>query len=241
MPTVTRFDTIRCGIVDDKPLAVDLLRAHADQIPFLHVAFATTNPMDVLPTLAETPVDLLFLDIQMPGLTGLQLANLVDAKTRIIFTTAYADYALDGFEHSAVDYLLKPISFERFYKAVQKAREVIHQPALAGVAPPEPIRNFLFVRTEARLVKVDFTTLLYVEAMQNYCVLHTTDIRLMTLQTMKQMQEQLPDGQFTRVHKSYIVHISKIDSVERSRVFIGKAVIPVGDSYRDEFYRRLTG
>lgn len=239
--STVRYGTIRCGIVDDKPLAIDLLRAHADQISYLHVVFATTNPLDVLPALDENLVDLLFLDIQMPGLTGLQLANLIGTKTRIIFTTAYADYALDGFEHSAIDYLLKPISFERFYKAVQKAREVIGQPTSSGISPTEQPRDFLFVRTEARLVKVTFNALLYVEAMQNYCVLHTTDVRVMTLQPMRQMQEQLPEEQFVRVHKSYIVNISSIDSVERSRIFIGKTIIPVGDSYRDEFYRRLTG
>lgn len=246
MPSLTQPDTvqrgpIRCGIVDDKPLAIDLLRTHAEQIPSLQVAFTTTNPLDVLPQLEATPVDLLFLDIQMPGLTGLQLAKLLGPTTKIIFTTAYADYALDGFEHSAVDYLLKPISFERFYKAVLKARELIHRPAPSEVTPAQPMRDFLFVRTEARLVKILFNTLLYVEAMQNYCMMHTTDARVMTLQPIKQLQEQLPTEQFVRVHKSYLVNISQIDSVERSRIFIGKSVIPVGDSYRDTFYQQLRG
>lgn len=241
MPSPIPSDTIRCGLVDDKPLAIDLLRTHAEQVSSLHIAFTTTNPLDVLPHLEETPVDLLFLDIQMPGLTGLQLAKLLGPTTKIIFTTPYADYALDGFEHSAIDYLLKPISFERFYKAILKARAVIHRPTLPETTPSQPARDFLFVRTEARLVKVQFNTLLYVEAMQNYCMLHTTDARVMTLQPIKQLKEQLPTEQFVRVHKSYLVNISQIDSVARNRIFIGKHVIPVGDNYRDAFYQKLQG
>lgn len=232
---------IRCGLVDDKPLAIDLLRAHADQIPALHVVFATTDPLEVLPRLEATPVDLLFLDIQMPGLTGLQLAPLIGSRTRLIFTTAYADHALEGFEHNAIDYLLKPISFARFYKAIQKARDLLFRPVAVQVTPEVAGRDFLFVRTDSRLVNVAFSQLLYIEAMQNYCILHTTDARIITLQTMKQMQEQLPGDQFSRVHKSFLINISKIDSVERNRIFMNKLTIPIGDSYRESFYQRLKG
>ncbi|RYF48854.1 MAG: response regulator transcription factor [Cytophagaceae bacterium] len=158
---------------------------------------------------------------------------------RLIFTTAYADHALEGFEHGAIDYLLKPISFARFYKAVQKARDLLPRPTAVQLPPEVPGRDFLFVRTESRLVNVAFSQLLYIEAMQNYCLLHTTDARIITLQTMKQMQEQVPGDQFIRVHKSFLVNISKIDSVERNRIFMGKTIIPIGDSYRDSFYQRL--
>lgn len=232
---------IRCAIVDDKPLAIDVLRTHAAKIPFLEISYTTTNPLDALAFIHDETVDLLFLDIQMPELTGLQVATLLGTKPRIIFTTAYTDYALDGFEHGAVDYLLKPISFERFYKAALKASELINLPVAPkpAISPVEPPKNYLFVKTEAKLVKVAFDDLLYVEAMQNYCVLHMVDKQVITLQLMKQMQEQLPANQFMRVHKSYLINIAKIDSIERSRIFIGKMVIPVGDSYRDSFYLRL--
>lgn len=233
---------IRCGIVDDKPLAIDVLRAHIAHVPFLTVVQATTSPLDVITPGAGGAVDLLFLDIQMPQLNGLQLARLVDPTMRLIFTTAYADYALEGFEHSAVDYLLKPISFERFYKAVLKARELIRPAALDDplLPPAESGRSYFFVKTEARLVKVAFGSVRYIEAMQNYSVLHLAEGRLMTLQPIHQLLQQLPAAQFVRVHKSYAVNLEQIDSVERSRIHIGQAMIPVGDTYRDDFYRRLT-
>ncbi|AKD57146.1 LytR/AlgR family response regulator transcription factor [Spirosoma radiotolerans] len=236
------FPIIRCGIVDDKPLAIEVLRAHITHVPFLTLVQATTNPLEVLTHLSEEPIDLLFLDIQMPQLNGLQLARLIAPKVRLIFTTAYADYALEGFEHSAVDYLLKPISFERFYKAVLKARALITSLASTVALPPttEPNRPYFFVKTETRLVKVDFRSVRYIEAMQNYSVLHLTEGRLMTLQPIHQLVQQLPATQFVRVHKSYVVNLDQIDSVERSRICIGQAIIPVGDTYRDDFYRRLT-
>ena len=233
---------IRCGIVDDKPLAIEVLRAHITHVPFLSLVLATTNPLEVLTPVGKETIDLLFLDIQMPQLSGLQLARLIDPTIRLIFTTAYADYALDGFEHSAVDYLLKPISFERFYKAVLKARVLISSLATPAALPPpiEPNRPYFFVKTEARLVKVDYGSVRYIEAMQNYSVLHLTEGRLITLQPIHQLTQQLPATQFVRVHKSYVVNLDQIDSVERSRICIGQVMIPVGDTYRDDFYRRLT-
>lgn len=233
---------IRCGIVDDKPLAIEILRAHITQVPFLTLIKSTTNPLEVLPPVGEERIDLLFVDIQMPRLSGLQLARLIDPKMRLIFTTAYPDYALEGFEHSAVDYLLKPISFERFYKAVLKARELFTSLATTAALPPptEPSRPYFFVKTEARLVKVAFGSVCYIEAMQNYSVLQLTEGRLITLQPIHQLVHQLPPTQFVRVHKSYVVNLDQIDSVERSRIYIGQTIIPVGDTYRDDFYRRLT-
>lgn len=232
---------IRCGILDDKPLAIDVIRIHAEKVPFLQVAQTATNPLDALQWVSNRAVDLLFLDIQMPELTGLQLAKLTESRVRVIFTTAYADYALDGFEHSAIDYLLKPVSFERFYKAALKVKELFDRPAPVKeeITLNEPTKNYLFVKTEAKLVKVAFEELLYIEAMQNYSVLHTSNGKVITLQNMKQMEEQLPAGRFLRVHKSYLINVDKIDTVERSRITIGKVTIPVGDSYRDSFYQRL--
>lgn len=235
--------SIRCGIVDDKPLAIDVIRLYVDKIPFLQVAHTTTNPLDALEWVNAQAVDLLFLDIQMPELTGLQVAMLTESRVRVIFTTAYADYALVGFEHNAIDYLLKPVSFERFYKAALKARVWFDGTvAVKPTAIPdslEPVKSHLFIKVNAKLMKVAFDELLYVQAMENYVVFHTLNGKLMTLQNMKQTEEQLPGNQFVRVHKSFIVNTDKIDSVERNRVFINQTVIPVGDVYRESFLRLL--
>lgn len=234
---------IRCGVVDDKPLAIDIVRLYAEKVPFLQVTHTTTDPLDALEWVNTQSVDLLFLDIQMPELTGLQVAMLTESRVRVIFTTAYADYALVGFEHNAIDYLLKPVSFERFYKAALKAKAWFDHATtpVPQVTPaqPESPRSHLFIRVDAKLVKVAFDELLYVQAMENYVVFHTLNSKLMTLQNMKQTEAQLPGNRFVRVHKSFIVNTDKIDSVERSRVFIDTAVIPVGDVYRESFLQLL--
>lgn len=234
---------IRCGIVDDKPLAIDVIRLYIEKVPFLQVVHTTTNPLDALEWVNAQAVDLLFLDIQMPELTGLQVAMLTELRVRIIFTTAYADYALVGFEHNAIDYLLKPVPFERFYKAALKAKAWFDRTVATGsTAIPvslETPKTYLFIKVDAMLTKVTFDDLLYVQAMENYVVFHTLSGKLMTLQNMKQTEEQLPSSQFARVHKSFIVNADKIDSLERNRVFINQMIIPVGDVYRESFLRLL--
>ena len=234
---------IRCGIVDDKPLAVDIIRLYVEKVPFLQVSHTTTNPLDVLEWVNGRAVDLLFLDIQMPELTGLQVATLTESRVRIIFTTAYPDYALVGFEHNAIDYLLKPVSFERFYKAALKAKGWFDQAPVTTSANittgPTPAKAYFFVKVDARLVKVMFDELLYVQAMENYVVLYTLTSKLMAHQSMKQTEEQLSGYPFVRIHKSFVINVDKIDSVERNRVFIDKAVIPVGDVYRESFLTLL--
>jgi two-component system, LytTR family, response regulator len=236
---------IRCGIVDDKPLAIDIIRLYIENVPFLQTSHATTNPLNVLEWVNDKTVDLLFLDIHMPELTGIQIATMIEkTQVRIIFTTAYPDYALTGFDHNAVDYLLKPISFERFYKATLKAKVWFdHSVATASVTSltvSKPVKTHLFIKVETRLVKIEFDSLLYVQGMENYVVFHTLNGKLMTLQNMKQTEEQLPGNQFVRAHKSFIVNLNKIDSIERNRVFINETVIPVGDTYRESFWRMLT-
>lgn len=236
---------IRCGIVDDKPLAIDIIRLYTEKVPFLQTTHITTNPLDALEWVNKQAVDLLFLDIQMPELTGLQVATLTESRVRVIFTTAYPDYALVGFEHNAIDYLLKPVSFERFYKAALKAKTWFDFASATGPAVPpavsEPAKTHLFIKVDAKLVKVRFDELLYVQAMENYVLFHTLTGKRMTLQNMKQTEEQLSENRFIRIHKSFIVNIDRIDSVERSRVFIAQTVIPVGDVYRESFLRALNG
>ncbi|PRY42929.1 LytTR family two component transcriptional regulator [Spirosoma oryzae] len=242
---------MRCLIVDDEPLAHTILSDYVRKVPFLTLVGATTSPIDALTQVQRGEVDLIFLDIQMPELTGIQFLNLLrrgvsGQACRVILTTAYSEYALDGYEHDVIDYLLKPISFERFYRAVQKLLPALSQPATAPEnipqqPTPEPGKDFVFVKTEYRLQRVGLGDILYVEGLKDYVSLYTPDERILALQTMKTMEEKLPASQFMRVHKSYIVALNRIESVERNRIYIGKAVIPIGDTYRDAFYRQIEG
>jgi two-component system LytT family response regulator len=237
------MDLIRCIIVDDKPLAVDILNDYVRKIPFLTLSFSTTNPLLAINEIMENGADLVFLDIQMPQLNGVQFMKIVQGKCKIILTTAYPEYALDGFEHDAIDYLLKPISFERFYKSVQKAQQYFN-----SVAPRADSNNvqqllkeieFIFVKTEYKLLKINISEILYIEGMQNYISIYTTTEKIISLQNIKKIEEQLPKSQFIRVHKSYLVAINKIISIERSRIYIGNNCIPLGDFYREAFLKMI--
>ncbi|CCH51462.1 two component transcriptional regulator, LytTR family [Fibrisoma limi BUZ 3] len=245
---------LRTLLVDDEPLALTILSDYVGKVPFLQLVGATTSPIAALQRVQAGEVDVVLLDIQMPELTGIQFLKIVGNRCRIILTTAYSEYALDGYEHDVVDYLLKPISFERFYRAVQKLL-----PSPGAVSAPEPRQptdaatavadtatsDFIFVKTEYRLQRVDLADVLYAEGLKDYVSLYTgqpaNPTRLLTLQTMKHLEEKLPVSRFVRVHKSYIVALNRIESIERNRIYIGKAVIPIGDTYRDEFFRRVEG
>lgn len=207
---------MRCLIVDDEPLAHTILSDYVRKVPFLSLVGATTSPIDALTQVQRGEVDLVFLDIQMPELTGIQFLNLLrrgasGQACRVILTTAYSEYALDGYEHDVVDYLLKPISFERFYRAVQKlmpapptSAPTPADPATPVQVAPEPGKEFIFVKTEYRLQRVGLNEILYVEGLKDYVSLYTPTERILALQTMKTMEEKLPASQFARVHKSYI-------------------------------------
>ncbi|AUD04341.1 LytR/AlgR family response regulator transcription factor [Spirosoma pollinicola] len=231
---------IRCLVVDDKPLALDILTDYIGKVPFLHLVAATTNPLDALMRIADEPIDLVFLDIQMPELTGLQFLTALNSRSRVILTTAYAEYALDGFEHDVVDYLLKPISFERFYRAVLKVQQQM-RPSLD--LSPEP-RAYLFIRTEHRMQRVNIADILYAEGLQNYTIVHTVTEKVIARQTFSSLETSLPPSAFVRVHKSFIVALAHISTVERSRIYINNGNrepvnIPIGDAYRDRFYKLL--
>lgn len=241
---------IRCLVVDDKPLALDILTDYINKVNFLEFVGSTTSALEALTRVEQEQIDLLFLDIQMPELTGIQVMSILGDKCRVILTTAYTEYALEGYEHNVIDYLLKPISFDRFYKAALKARQVLEvQPATTpapAVAQPttekpaeKSTRDIIFVKTEYKIVKVRLNDVLYVEGLQNYVSIYTSTERIISLQNIKKMEEQLPRQQFVRVHKSYIISLDKIDCIERSRIFIGAAVIPVGDTYKENFLEKL--
>jgi DNA-binding LytR/AlgR family response regulator len=233
---------ISCLIVDDEQSAIDLLRLFVDQTPFLTLSGSTTSPVEALALLQRQPVDLLLLDIHMPQLSGLDLMRLVPATTKVILTTAYSEFAVTGFELNALDYLLKPIAFERFLQAAQKAVSAVSSP------PPrrplaEPTDDYLFVKTEGKgkLVRIDFDELLYVEGLKNYVALHTAAERVVTLVNIKDLEVQLPARQFMRVHRSFIVALPKIHALDGNQIlFKGlKASVPLGDTYRAAFFDAL--
>jgi DNA-binding LytR/AlgR family response regulator len=231
---------LRCLIIDDKPLAIDILVDYVSKTPFLELVGSTTDPIEGLGMLRNQQIDLVFLDIQMPELTGIQFMKVAGSRCKFILTTAYADHALEGYEHDVVDYLLKPIAFDRFYRAGEKALRLSLPSTLTPdqqIAVPGRAIEYLFVKTEHRIQRIILRDLLYVEGVQNYVSLHTADTRVMSLQTLKGIEEQLPTADFMRVHRSFIVNLRHITSVERGRIFIGDAVIPIGDKYRDEFYK----
>jgi DNA-binding LytR/AlgR family response regulator len=237
---------IRCLVVDDEPLALHILEDYISKVPFLQLIKATTNPIEALTLVQDGGIDLVFLDVQMPELTGLQFLKISNGKAKVILTTAYPQYALEGYELDVVDYLLKPIAFDRFFKAAQKAQGVI-QPAAKPAVKEEPqpaqyddfMSDFIFVKTEHKIQKVYLHDIMFIEGLKDYISIFTPDERIITLQNMKKMEDALPEKHFVRVHKSYIVALNKIDSIERSRISIGEKVIPIGDTYRDLFFDKI--
>jgi DNA-binding LytR/AlgR family response regulator len=232
---------LNCLVIDDEPLAIKLIEDHISRVPFLRLAGVNTNPLEALIQFNQQQVDLIFLDIQMPQLNGVQFMQLLQNRAQVIITSAFQEYAFDGFEHNVVDYLLKPISFERFYRAVEKAWKIAH-PADKLPATPDihPMTGgYIFVKVETRMVRVELDDILYVEGLKNYLSIHTRNQRIITLQSMKQMEEALPPNRFMRVHKSYLVALDKIHSVERQEIHIGNTIIPVGSTYADNFFKVL--
>ncbi len=242
---------IRCLIVDDEPLALHILEDYISKIPFLKLVKATTNPIEALTIVQEKGADLVFLDVQMPELSGIQFLRISNGKAKVILTTAYPQYALEGYELDVIDYLLKPIAFERFFKAVQKAQTILQPAPAVGPAPTQAeaaqqprqdfLSDFIFVKTEHKIQKVYLNDILFIEGLKDYISIFTPAERIITLHNMKKMEDDLPEKYFIRVHKSYIVSVNKIDSIERSRIFIADKIIPVGDTYREEFFKIVDG
>jgi two-component system LytT family response regulator len=238
---------IRCLVVDDEPLAIDLLEDYISKIPFLSLIKSFQNPIEALSEVQEGNVDLVFLDVQMPELTGMQFLKIANGKCKVILTTAYPQYALEGYEHNVLDYLLKPIAFDRFYKAAQKAKESICNisataaPVVEAASPIQQtiINDFIFVKTEYKIQKIYLNDILFIEGLKDYISIFTKNERIITLQSMKKMDEALPHHLFVRVHKSYIVALDKIESIERSRIAIADKIIPIGDTFRDYFFKMI--
>jgi len=233
---------ISCLIVDDEQSAIDILRTFVAQTPFLTLAGSTTNPVEALTLLQQQPIDLLFLDIHMPQLSGLDVMRLRKGSTKVILTTAYSEFAVESFELDALDYLLKPIAFERFLKAAQKALNTSLEPSPRWQAE-EKAADYIFVKTESKgkMTKINFDDIIYVEGMKNYVSINTADEHIVTLLNIKDLEERLPARQFMRVHKSYLVSLSKIQALDGNQIlFKGmKAYVPLGDTYRTAFFDAL--
>lgn len=221
---------IRCTIIDDEPLAIKLLETYISKMDNLVLVSSFSNPLDALQSLKTEPVDLLFLDIQMPELKGTELAKLIPQHTKIIFTTAYPNYAVEGFELKALDYLLKPISFPRFITAVERFSEANEKVQMEVFEKTTEV-DFIFVKTENRKQKIDLKEILYLKGMGDYCQIVLADQKVMTLEKMQSFVARLPETQFRRVHKSYVIAINKIEYIEKARIKISDALIPIGQTY----------
>jgi len=243
---------LKCIAVDDEPLALDIIEDYISKVPFLELVKRTENAIEALQLVQAGGIDLVFLDIQMPELTGIQFLKIAGGKASFILTTAYSQYALESYDLNVSDYLLKPIAFDRFYKAVEKVHNlakvtepiIAAQPVIKEAPKPiviQPVQDFMFVKTEHKIQKIELDDILYIEGLKDYISIYTKAERVITLQNMKRMEETLPSSQFIRVHKSYIISLDKIESIERSRISICGKMIPVGDTYRDEFFRRIEG
>ncbi|CAM4258152.1 two component transcriptional regulator, LytTR family [Pedobacter westerhofensis] len=244
--------TLKCIAVDDEPLALDIIEDYVSKVPFLELVKRTENAIEALQMVQAGGIDLVFLDIQMPDLTGIQFLKIANNKASYILTTAYSQYALESYDLNVSDYLLKPIAFDRFYKAVEKVHNQHKNnaepaPATAPVVPVaapaavpvQPVQDFIFVKTEHKIQKIELDNILYIEGLKDYISIFTKAERVITLQNMKRMEETLPQSQFIRVHKSYIIALDKIESIERSRITICGKIIPIGDTYRDEFFKKI--
>jgi DNA-binding LytR/AlgR family response regulator len=238
---------LTCAILDDEPLAGELLADYCAQVPFLELRGQFHDALAGLAFLQDNPVDVVFMDIHMPRLTGIQLVQLLPAPApRIVFTTAYDQYAVQSYSLNAADYLLKPIAFDRFLQAVTKVRQSLPGlgalVAAAGPAPaeaPAPTAapaDAMFVKNEHRLQRVAFDDILYIEGMKEYLLIHTASAgRILTLQSFRRVEEVLPPERFARVHKSFLVALSRIEHLERGKVQVAGRLLPVGDTYRESF------
>ncbi len=224
--------TINCAIIDDEPLAAGLLKSYVKKTPFLHLIGTYGSALEAMKELRDNPVQLLFLDIQMPELSGIEFAKILPADTKVIFTTAFQQYAIEGYKVDALDYLLKPISYDDFIKSANKALNWFTVSQKQNVYAED---RFMFVKSDYKLVRVSLDDILYIEGLKDYVRIYLADgQKLMSLMNMKKLEDYLPRPEFMRTHRSYIVHMSKAQSIDRFRIVFGQEYIPISDSYKDD-------
>lgn len=224
---------LTCAIIDDEPLAAELLESYARKTPGLRLVGVYGSAVEAMKELRGNPVDLLFLDIQMPELSGLEFASILPKETKVIFTTAFDRYAIDGYKVNATGYLLKPISYDNFLLSVNRVAESLNESERQKAMAHD---GFIYVKSEYKLVKVSFSDILYVEGVKDYVKIYSRDGRkpVMSLMNMKKIEDYLPKSCFMRVHRSYIVNMSAVEMVDRGRIVMGDAYIPVSESYKEQ-------
>lgn len=243
------MEKIKAMVIDDEPLAIKVIQNHIEKITTLDLVFSTTKVLEALVYINIHPVDLIFLDVQMPDLTGIQFMRVLNGRAKVILTTAYQQYAFDSYDYDVVDYCLKPVSFERLLRATEKAFNHVNaarylmnsKSAIEDAQPEQSMPDCLFLKTAYKLQKVFFQDILFLEGGKDYVTVYTINGKILSLATLSRLQQNLPYPQFMRVHKSFIVALNKIDSIERQRIYIGKEVIPVSDSYKNEFVKHIKG
>lgn len=224
--------------IDDEPLALKLVCNYIEKTPSLELINSFDNPMDAIDFLRENNIELVFLDIHMPDLSGVEFARLLDKKTKVIFTTAYDNYALEGFKLDAVDYLLKPFGYKDFLKAAEKAEKLIgYEQAEKTKEEISSNNEFLFLKSEYKIRRINFNDILYVEGLKDYVkvFLRHGEKPIMSLSSLKALEKKLPESKFMRIHRSFIVNLEKIEIIERSRIVFGKVYIPVSEQYKERF------
>lgn len=223
---------IKCIVVDDEPLAVSLLGSYVEKIPFFELVFSTENPIEALEYIRKNEADLIFLDIQMPELSGINFMKIVGDKLKYILTTAYSEYALEGYEHNVIDYLLKPITFDRFQKSALKAQERFPTNETSA-------NSYFFVKSSGQQHKINFDEILYIESIKDYVNIKTDNQEYIVLDTLKSLEKQLSD-RFTRIHKSFIVNVDKIIRINPKTISLLLEIeIPMGETYKSDFFLKL--
>ena len=238
---------MKCLIIDDEPLAIELLEDFVSKIPFLELVSSCSNGIEAISVLKTNKIDLIFTDIEMPDFSGIEFIKSLDVKPLFIFTTAYSHYAIEGFNLNAVDYLVKPIPFHRFLTAVNRAQELFllkkegtTLPVQNNVQNDSP--NFIFVKSEYDNIKINFSDIKYIEGLKDYIKIFSTSHKpILTLSSFKKIEDKLPSNLFIRVHRSYIVSLNYIHSVQRNRILIDQVRIPIGNNYKDDFIKIIGG
>ena len=235
---------MKCVIIDDEPLAVDLLKDFVSKVDSLELISTFNNAIDAVSFINQTNIDLIFLDIEMPHFSGIEFLNTIEKKPLIIFTTAYSDYAVEGFNLGAVDYLVKPIPFHRFLKSVVRAQQVFN-PATAVQSiseniTPESEQDFMFVRAEYENIKMNSSDILFIEGLKDYVKIYTTDNKfILTLISLIKLENLLSSKGFSRIHRSYIINIKHVKSIQKNKVLISDKRIPISESYKTSFFEKI--
>ncbi|WP_366186587.1 LytTR family DNA-binding domain-containing protein [Flavobacterium ovatum] len=234
---------MKCVIIDDEPLAVDLIKEFVSRVDSLELVTTFNNAIDAISVINQTSVDLIFLDIEMPHFSGIDFLNAIDKKPLIIFTTAYENYAVEGFNLGAVDYLVKPIPFNRFLKAVARAQQ-LYKPAITTnintVVSSELEQDFMFVKADYENIKLNYSDILYIEGLKDYVKIHTTDHKyILTLISLIKLEQTLATKGFARIHRSYIINIKHVKSIQKNKVIIDEKRIPISESYKTAFFEKI--